>query len=204
MSHMDEVRARLEDPETDTQAYARVREVKRRLKGLYANELALALQREAVPKKKFVWLRKLGDALGKAMDGVAPCRDGCSHCCNMATLISTVEAQTIAKATGAKLADPGAGILSRVDVEVERAQYNGVPCTFLKAGRCSIYEHRPWGCRVHYVMDKDNLLCKIIPGVQIESPMFNSEAFNALFILAHPDPENIKMADIREFFPEGA
>jgi Fe-S-cluster containining protein len=78
----------------------------------------------------------------------------------------------------------------------------------LKDGKCSIYDVRPFSCRVHYVLDADDLLCKIVPGETIEAPMFNTNQINMLYMLAHvtrPDQVfEVKMADIREFFPEGA
>lgn len=205
MTHMDLVRARMADPQTDIDANARNKEVNHRLRSMYANEIGLALQHERDTKKRFIWLKKLGTVLGKAMDGIAPCRDGCSHCCNMATIISLQEATAIAKATGRKMTVPKTDVLVFEDIEADRAKYNGVPCTQLKDGRCSIYEHRPWACRSHYVLDHDNLLCEIKPGETIIAPHYNNEKFTMLYYLAHNvNPLDIQLADIRDFFPEPA
>lgn len=204
--HLELVRARQADPQTDANARARAAAVSKRLRDLYANELALALQNEKRPGKKFIWLHKIGNALGKAMEGIAPCRDGCSDCCHMATLISKQEAEAISKATGKPMSIPPREVFTRHDVEVERVQYKGVPCTMLKDGRCSIYAQRPWACRIHYSMDSDALLCKIRKDVEIEAMHFDARQFNMLYILAHGPAEkffDMEMADIREFFPEG-
>lgn len=206
--HMIRVRERLADPQTDIDAQARHDVVAKRLKAMHINELALALQNEKRgPKHRRIWLKKIGDTVGKALDGVAPCRDGCSHCCNMATLMSLDEAREVERATGRKLTMPTDTVLLADHVEAQRDRYNGVPCSMLKDGRCSIYDVRPFSCRVHYVLDADDLLCKIIPGEHVEAPMFNTNNLNMLFMLAHvnkrEDVFTVKMADVREFFPEG-
>lgn len=203
---MEQVRARMADPQSDIDAQRRSNEINRRLQRLYVNEIGLALQNEKRPGKKFIWLRKLGDVLGQATKGVVPCKDGCNHCCNMATLISLQEAREIERATGRKMTMPAMNVLTRVDVETEREQYHGVRCTLLgDDGRCTIYEHRPWSCRVHYVLDKDPLLCQIMPkGETVIAPHYNTANFNMMYLLAHEgDPLDIQMADIREFFPGG-
>lgn len=203
--HMQQVRARLDNPQTDIDAQARHDIVTKRLKAMHINELGLALQNEKRGvKHRRIWLKKIGDVVGKALDGIAPCRAGCNHCCHMATLVSLEEAREIEKATGRKLTMPPETVLLSMDVERQRDQYNAVPCTMLKDGRCSIYDVRPFSCRVHYTLDADDLLCKIIPGEHIEAPMFNTNTINLLYVMAHgKDPFAIQMADIRDFFPEG-
>ena len=206
MSHMDKVRARLADPATDAAARKRGGQITHRLKLASINKYALALQYEPDPKRKTLWLRKITDTLAKATEGIVPCKVGCSACCNMATLMSVEEAEEITRRTGIPHSMPSPMTLTRKDVDIEREQYTGVPCTFLKAGKCSIYEYRPHSCRVHYVLDKDALLCTMVPGELIEAPMFDNTQFNMLWVLSHPvkHPYDMRLADIREFFPEGA
>jgi Fe-S-cluster containining protein len=122
----------------------------------------------------------------------------------MATFLTTAEAEVISKATGAPLATPAAATLTRTSNEIERAQYAGVPCSFLADGRCTIYAFRPWACRVHFSVDQDELLCKIVPGERIEAPSYQTQSLFLIYLLAQPgNPLDIKMADIREFFPHG-
>lgn len=203
-AHMPAVRARLADPKTMRMAQERSLSINRRLDKLHVNVMAIALQEERGTAQKRIWLKSIGAALEKAADGIVPCAKGCSHCCNMATFVTTAEAEEIAKATGAPLAKPAAATLSRTSNQVERAQYAGVPCSFLSDGGCTIYAHRPWACRVHYSVDQDDLLCKIVPGERIEAPSYQTQSLFLMYLLAQPgNPLDIKMADIREFFPRG-
>lgn len=197
---------RAADPAFETEPIARAKVVEQRLRSLYVNELALALQNEKRPGKKFIWLKKLGDAMAKAHEGVAPCHEGCSHCCHMAVQVSLTEAKAIAKATGRALTIPPAAELRLSDANTlaRRERYIGVPCSLLKDGRCSVYEHRPWACRVHYSLDRDNLMCQIIPGSPALTPAMDTKNLNVLYMLAHDDPLDVEMADIREFFKEEA
>lgn len=77
-------------------------------------------------------------------------------------------------------------------------QVVGVPCPFLMQGECSIYEHRPFGCRTHLSLDDDDLLCRRIEGVEVTVPYADARMVYAVFFGAQP---NEALADIREFFP---
>lgn len=75
----------------------------------------------------------------------------------------------------------------------------GTPCTFLAAGRCSIYEHRPISCRLQINVDVDDLLCRLVPGEAITVPYLDTrtEKVASLLILG----ANARIADIRDWFP---
>src|ERR1700688_632020 len=161
--HMAKVRDRQNDPDFFPSAQGRIEKVKARLKVSNANALASMIQDECPPTFKVRLLHLLTDTLGKAMDGISPCRSGCSHCCKMALNITPLEAEAISKATGRPLAPVSEEQFKTLDEDAIR-RLEGSPCPFLVDDRCSVYEVRPFACRVHYSMDRDNLLCKIIPG----------------------------------------
>jgi Fe-S-cluster containining protein len=144
-------------------------------------------------------LRRMSGELATAARDLVPCSRGCSHCCHMATMLSQEEAEVIAAETGAPLATPSAWFTGAD----ERNRYDGIPCPFLKDSKCSIYEHRPVACRLHVHLDRDNTLCQIIPGEPIQVPRLDTLRFDLNYVSAFGDPLNAKLADIREFFPNG-
>lgn len=195
MTPLEEAKARMADPTLFPQALKRMEGISARLESSSLNELAKLIQSPIPKTVKLVLVRKATDLLGEAVRGYVPCKDGCSHCCHMATNITLDEAKTIAMATGRPIS-PDA-IMDDADT-VEK--YNAVPCTFLVGNRCSIYAVRPMACRIHYSVDRDNLLCRIIPGEPIRTPTVDVGKFNLLYALAL-GIENAHYADIREFFP---
>jgi Fe-S-cluster containining protein len=144
---------------------------------------------------KLRFLRKSTEYLAEAMKGQAACSDKCSHCCNMPILISQAEADQIAKETSTK-----------INKEIEyvhhaKMEYNGTPCPFLKDNRCSIYNSRPIACRVHYILDKDNMLCQIRQGIDdITAPHWNNMDYIQALVQAMGREQLYLNADIRDFF----
>ena len=86
---------------------------------------------------------------------VAPymvCKRGCSYCCHIDLLITSIEAQYIHKNLG--IASHVGRSISKGHSEAKR------PCPFLSDDFCcSIYAHRPFVCRVYFTLD-DPVLCK--------------------------------------------
>ena len=142
-------------------------------------------------------LVKLVDAASVEILPFTACRKGCSHCCNIAVLMSDVEAQRIGEHIGRKPVKTGA---FPADVKALQKQYFGVPCTFLKGGRCSIYEVRPLACRLHFNMADEPLMCSTaIEPKNSLVPMLNLHGVDkALFMMTLGS----KHADIRDFFPK--
>lgn len=139
---------------------------------------------------------KLVDAASKDILPFTACRKGCSHCCHIAALISEVEAKRIGEAIGRKPEKTGA---FPPDVPALQDKYFGVPCTFLKGGRCSIYEVRPLACRLHFNMADDPFFCSTAIAPQNSLvPALNLHGVDAaLFRVTFGS----KHADIRDFFP---
>lgn len=129
---------------------------------------------------------------------VAACRQGCSHCCNMAVTISSHEAELIGKAIGV----PPRNAQMNLDQASMVEQYMNVPCTFLKDGECSIYEHRPLPCRTHFNVSSFPQLCDTVkhPGQDVPNLDFRN-VWMVDNIISLED--NCTFNDLRVFFPDG-
>lgn len=163
-----------------------------------AEALAERAARVSNPKVKVILIREMTDVLHKATDKLVPCKIGCNSCCDMPLMIGPDEAAQIAQQTGAKLSSP---LLSRSPPPV----HQGVPCTFLKDGKCSIYANRPFACRIHFALD-DPALCKVVPGVAGKSPNLNVDVYDKAYVRVFNNgrhPSMMQYADIRDFFPSG-
>lgn len=158
-----------------------------------------ALEIARLPLSQRIRYNKLVKLVDEASKDIMPftaCRKGCSHCCNIAALITEVEAQRISEVIGRKPAKVGA---FPPDVPALQDKYFGVPCTFLKGGRCSIYEVRPIACRVHFSMADDGFFCStaIAPQNSLVPALNLLGVDKALFMMTMGS----KFADIRDFFP---
>jgi Fe-S-cluster containining protein len=165
---------------------------------------------EASPKSranKIAALWKWADEAGEEMMPHTACRKRCSHCCHIAVLVPKAEAELIAARTGHKLGRPtvqrGGDPSTRT---VPGRGYEDIPwgyehpCTFLKAGRCSIYAHRPMMCRTHFNFDNDELLCKCTLAPETTTlPMWDH--MRSSIALAKVCGLHGQVADIREWFP---
>lgn len=159
-----------------------------------------AMKIAKLPLSQRIRYNKLVKLVDEAAVEILPhtaCRKGCSHCCHIAALISEVEAQRIGEAIRRKPAKAGA---FPPDVPALQDKYFGVPCTFLKGGRCSIYEVRPLACRLHFSMADDSFFCSTAIAPQNSLvPALNLHGVDlALFRVTFGS----KHADIRDFFPK--
>lgn len=144
-------------------------------------------------------LRFLAGNFSQVFSVHTACSSGCTHCCHIGATVPRSEAQLIAKRTGAKLREP-THVHDILTPPVANA-YTGTACTFLKAGRCSIYAQRPMVCRTLINMDSVDVLCRLVPGMQVPVPYLNTQDIQAFFgSLVFKDD----CADVREWFPEGA
>lgn len=145
-------------------------------------------------------VRRMADELASAARGLVPCSRGCSRCCHMPTLIIAEEAAVIAAETGARLAQPAQWFSGE---DAEASPHKGVSCTFLSNGLCGIYAQRPFACRVHVHIDRDNTLCEIVPGESIRVPRIDTMQFDLHYAQAFGSVMEAKFADVRAFFPQG-
>lgn len=170
------------------------------------------------PAARIHWLRAEAKLVSDAAAPVSPCRAGCSHCCHMSTSVTRAEAEVIGKAIGRKPAEPPperavseksaramfAAGKDAHDFEAEMvAHWGGTPCTFLVNDRCSIYEERPVACRQLISVEDDDLLCRIVPGQDIQAHYADTTPGRQAYAMAFSEDTNATMADIRDWFPKG-
>lgn len=157
--------------------------------------------------------REIASVFQQAADGLAACKKGCSDCCNIPVMVTSAEAQVIAKRIGRELSVPKVShqaavmddIGSKRLAAVSNKRYTGTPCPFKSsAGACSIYEERPLPCRLQFNMDNDNLLCKLVPKNDVHVPYLNAfQVELALMARIALDPvysQQVTVADIRDWF----
>ena len=129
---------------------------------------------------------------------ISACKSGCSHCCKMAVTITSDEAASIGEAIGVVPLRPP----PVVDQEATVAKHMNTVCPFLKSNVCSIYEHRPVACRLHFNISAYPVVCDTINFPGNDVPNYNFEdlwfAVGAVSYLSGAYP-----ADIRDFFPDG-
>lgn len=140
------------------------------------------------------------DEMSAFNTGDVACSRGCSHCCHIQVLIAEDEADVIGKRIGRK--PRKVPHRERIDTKAFSFGYHN-PCTFLVDGECSIYEHRPLACRIHYSLDIDALLCELGPGESPPVPYLNPHFFMMPFLQMLGVPHVVPtLGDIREFFPK--
>ena len=142
-------------------------------------------------RKRVFWLNKAADALLNTYGPLSACKTGCAHCCHIPVEINKAEADAIGKAIGRK-PTPKADHLEKTGPEFE-------PCTFLEDNQCAIYKDRPSVCRSHINMDKDDLLCRLVPGAAIPVPYLDTRP---LIMARAIIGGHTELADIRQWFPK--
>lgn len=181
--------------------------------GLDAEQKLFAqANKAATATKRLIWLQRAADVLNTSMEraGVAACKAGCSHCCNIAVSISETEAQMLSKASGRKHAkNPQRSVIASKesfegDAWLDKRDENvdihyGVPCPFLSEGKCSQYANRPIACRQQFSMAKDDTPCiignrgEIVPYLNLGTRQLASVLSLGL---------GRTYADIRDWFPD--
>lgn len=164
-------------------------------------------------QKRIFWLRREADLLNQAAMKVTACGTGCSHCCHSSVMLVDSEALAIGREIGRAPYSPPEGkyILTNLDAVgegcAEKAdalahEFTGDPCPFLDSdSKCSIYNSRPFACREQINLDRDDLLCRLVPGATVPVPYLDVTTSKVAYIAAFG--MNRKMADIRYFFPRG-
>jgi uncharacterized protein len=167
------------------------------------SEISTSLKRIIMSNSRLVakvsQLYAVVDKTFRHSSGLAACARGCSHCCYIAVKITRPEAELIGERVGIAPTDVR-NSQSRDPKSFSRA----TPCPFLKNEECSIYEVRPFECRVNFNFDRDSYWCQVEnwdkPGAGIPKPIIAPIAM-AYAAIAQADPRNGIVADIRDFFP---
>jgi Fe-S-cluster containining protein len=201
---------RWNDPATQEGARQRVALAAQRAQANQPRMLAHLKQLEKAPRiqHKIFWLREIAATFGDSVQPHAACTSGCDHCCRQPVALTLDEAQVIARETGAQLQQPANWSARGQD------EYVAQPCSFLQDSRCTIYAHRPMACRLMFSMDVDALLCQRVPGALSKMPYADYSQYKELYIRAHLGRvkgdaamaealARLRLADIREFFPDG-
>lgn len=150
-------------------------------------------------RSKLRALRVIADEQTSFAKGNVACRKGCSHCCHTPIALNPVEAKMVGDDIGREPRHLQLGI-PKFDrygalAGVDWGYHN--PCAFLKDGACSIYEHRPLVCRIHFNLDRDELLCKLVGQHYHSVPFMDMQQYH----LAYIQICGVGLADIREYFP---
>lgn len=201
MQDLEKIRAREADPAVLEHAQLVSEKINGRLDQQRVKVYGTMARHMPTPEGKVGMLRGMASELQTAVRDLVPCSRGCSDCCHMPTLMSEAEAAVIAGETGAALATPAAyfdGLTLGDD-----SPYKGVPCPFLRNHQCGIYAHRPFACRLHVHIDRDNTLCKVFRDEKIRVPRLDTLAFDVHYMKAFGNPLTVRVADIRDFFPQG-
>ncbi len=174
----------------------------RKIRKLLGESLPALVQSPETVDRKVLHLRQIVDKVAAAIAPFTPCRKGCSACCHKSAIVSEMDAMQIAQATGASLAVPQNVFEVRDGGEARTRYllaYAGKPCTFLKDGACSIYEHRPVVCRVQHSLEDDAAPCEPREGLHAAA-MDLTDVYLAELQM---NGRMMVYADIREFFPAG-
>lgn len=135
----------------------------------------------------------------KAIAPGAVCKKGCSWCCRVPVDVSAIEVQYIHDKTGINCNELEKGLdWSR---EPDKTK-----CPFLKNDCCSIYEARPFNCRVFASMDSPDYCVDGSTEHHIYNWMSNGglEYFrNLLDQVSAKEYECAPVGDIREWYGQG-
>lgn len=182
-------------PEAERLGGARAARIGGRLKKRSDIQQRVAiLQRSRIaPKALLRALYQLADDVAEIVAEDTACKKGCAHCCHIPVAMVQEEANALGRAIG------------RVPVRLDASQIPAAqgfgyhkPCPFLKENRCSVYEHRPLSCRIHFSLDSDDLLCRLLPEKTVPVPLLDMSALQLLYARVMWKD---KLGDIRDFFP---
>lgn len=136
-----------------------------------------------------------------AINTVATCGKGCSHCCHIPVRITEYEAELLAEATGRQMK-----YLSAKQAKRDPTQPG--PCPFLQDGACAVYPVRPLICRIHYSVDDSAHWCDYSQGVKYPVAYVDRRPLELMFGAMLANFETVRgkrraihFQDIRQWFP---
>lgn len=152
----------------------------------------------ASAKSKLRRIYAMSDELAKDRGQFIACKKGCANCCRMNVMISLLEAEQIAKASGRKA------------VAVTRSKqhpigtFYGADCPFLVDSVCSVYEDRPLVCRCHASYYASNFACDTVKMPITDAPVVKFTGLTKALGMVSAVKGYAVFADIRDFFPPQA
>lgn len=152
----------------------------------------------ASARSKLKRVYRLMDEISVYRAGHVACRRACSACCRMNITITSLEAETIAAATGRPAA--------RVTETIAHSQdkFVGTPCPFLVADECSIYGDRPLSCRKHASYFTTEKWCSPPHLNTVQAPMVSFGGLDEALTVLSVKRGAVVFADIRDFFGTNA
>jgi Fe-S-cluster containining protein len=145
------------------------------------------------PVKKLARLYEAMDIMAEYFDGFTACSSGCSNCCHYPVTVSSIEADFIKKNEKIRF--------NKNPPENTPSKYKGVPCVFLKGGRCSIYKSRPFACRNMVSMAKTDKICDVRYAFDNNLPMLAQLGFKKSYDMIRIESGDIHAPfDIRDLF----
>lgn len=187
--------------QVETLAYDRYERIvaRSRLRPILDARVNAILHANASAKSKLGQFSQLADALAAEIAPDTGCRRGCAACCHIAVSMSSLEAARMEHALGVKPKT----LPADNDTDTAKDRYFGTPCPFLEGSECSIYEHRPLSCRLHFTLDLDGYFCSTdIAPEDSRVPNVDLTAFWMGYAFLVLQAGGL-MGDIRDFFPAG-
>lgn len=146
---------------------------------------------------------EIANRVTKALALHVACKEGCSGCCHMNTMIYEHEAIHLAKVTGRKMVHLTYRPLNVVFKKGN--DFIGKPCPFLLKNKCSVYADRPLVCRTHHSLYEDAKWCSIdiFNLNRVGPPMYEPDIVEIPYrqLNAAYNPRE-PWGNINEFFPE--
>ena len=149
-------------------------------------------------KSKLRRIYAMSDELANGRDQFVPCKKGCANCCRMNVMVSQLEAQQIATASGRKVV-----ALTRPK-QHPIGTFAGVDCPFHIDSVCTVYEDRPLVCRSHASYYVSNFACDTVNMPITDAPIVEFAGLTKALGMVSAIKGYAVFADIRDFFPTQA
>lgn len=149
----------------------------------------------ASAKSKLRRIYAMSDELANDRAPFIACKKGCANCCRMNVMISSLEAEQIARASGRKAMTVAKSRQHPIGT------FDGMDCPFLIESVCSVYEDRPLVCRSHASYYATNFACDTVNMPITDAPIVEFTGLNKALAMVSAAKCYAMFADIRDFFP---